>query len=108
MTAPGMPARSRVPVGASNTPDIPKRAPAPSPLSTPVQAENDGKTRGETNSGPSASLESSSSQPAEASPAAQQLAALSEKTTTKGMKSRLRRAFSFSSTQELRRATAEN
>jgi hypothetical protein len=43
-----------------------------------------------------------------ASPAVQQLSALSEKNSGKTMKSRLRRAFSFSSSQELRRATAEN
>jgi hypothetical protein len=43
-----------------------------------------------------------------ASPAVQQLSALSEKNSGKTMKSRLRRAFSFSSSHELRRATAEN
>ncbi|KAF2726035.1 hypothetical protein K431DRAFT_237093 [Polychaeton citri CBS 116435] len=42
------------------------------------------------------------------SPAAQQLAAVSDKDLNKGMKSRLRRAFSFGSAQELRRASAEN
>lgn len=42
------------------------------------------------------------------SPAAQQLAALSDKDLNKGMKSRLRRAFSFGSAQELRKASAEN
>lgn len=42
-----------------------------------------------------------------ASPAAQHLAALNDKDLNKGMKSRLRRAFSFGSAQELRRA-AEN
>jgi hypothetical protein len=41
------------------------------------------------------------------SPAVQQLSALSEK-NQKGVKSRLRRAFSFSSSHELRKATAEN
>ncbi|GAB7355135.1 hypothetical protein MBLNU459_g5710t2 [Dothideomycetes sp. NU459] len=39
------------------------------------------------------------------SPAAQHLAALSDKDLNKGYKSRLRRAFSFGSAQELRRAT---
>ncbi|KAF2485729.1 hypothetical protein BDY17DRAFT_309041 [Neohortaea acidophila] len=38
------------------------------------------------------------------SPAAQQLAAVSDRDLNKGMKSRLRRAFSFGSAQELRRA----
>jgi hypothetical protein len=42
------------------------------------------------------------------SPAVQQLSALSEKNPSKSMKSRLRRAFSFSSSQELRKASAEN
>lgn len=43
-----------------------------------------------------------------ASPAAQHLAAVSDKDLNKGMKSRLRRAFSFGSAQELRRGAAEN
>ncbi|QIW96168.1 hypothetical protein AMS68_001686 [Peltaster fructicola] len=42
------------------------------------------------------------------SPAAQQLAAVSDRDLNKGMKSRLRRAFSFGSAQELRRASAQN
>lgn len=42
------------------------------------------------------------------SPAAQHLAAVSDKDLNKGMKSRLRRAFSFGSSQELRRTSAEN
>jgi hypothetical protein len=42
------------------------------------------------------------------SPAAAQLAAVSDKDLNKGMKSRLRRAFSFGSAQELRRAAGEN
>ena len=42
------------------------------------------------------------------SPAAQHLAALSDKDLNKGMKSRLRRAFSFGSAAELRKASAEN
>jgi hypothetical protein len=42
------------------------------------------------------------------SPAVQQLHALSERDPNKGMKSRLRRAFSFGSAQELRKASAEN
>lgn len=41
-------------------------------------------------------------------PAMQQLHALSERDPNKGMKSRLRRAFSFGSAQELRKASAEN
>jgi hypothetical protein len=42
------------------------------------------------------------------SAAAAQLAAVSDKDLNKGMKSRLRRAFSFGSGQELRRAAGEN
>lgn len=42
------------------------------------------------------------------SPAAQHLAAVSDKDLNKGMKSRLRRAFSFGSSQELRKASAQN
>lgn len=42
------------------------------------------------------------------SAAAQHLAAVSDKDLNKGMKSRLRRAFSFGSAQELRRAAGEN
>lgn len=42
------------------------------------------------------------------SPAIQQLSALNDKEGGRGMKSRLRRAFSFGSAAELRRATAEN
>ena len=41
------------------------------------------------------------------SPAAQQLAAVSDKDLNKGMKSKLRRAFSFGSAQELRKAAGE-
>lgn len=46
------------------------------------------------------------SQAPAASPAVQQLAALSDKDLNKGMKSRLRRAFSFGSAAELRKASA--
>ena len=42
------------------------------------------------------------------SPAAQQLAAVSDKDLNKGMKSKLRRAFSFGSAQELRRTAGQN
>jgi len=42
------------------------------------------------------------------SPAAQHLAALSDKDLNKGMKSRLRRAFSFGTAAEMRKASGEN
>jgi hypothetical protein len=51
---------------------------------------------------------SPSSIPGQESRAAQQLAALNGNDTKKGVKSRLRRAFSFGSAAELRRASAEN
>ena len=47
-------------------------------------------------------------QPSSNSKAVQHLAALSDKESGKGMKSRLRRAFSFGSAAELRKASAEN
>ncbi|KAI9809967.1 MAG: hypothetical protein M1825_000400 [Sarcosagium campestre] len=49
-----------------------------------------------------------SSTPTVDSPAAQHLAALTDKDGKKGKKSRLKRAFSFGSAAELRRASAEN
>ncbi|KAI9779549.1 MAG: bud neck involved protein [Geoglossum umbratile] len=51
---------------------------------------------------------SPSSIPGQESRAAQQLAALNGNDTKRGVKSRLRRAFSFGSAAELRRASAEN
>ncbi|KAF2461985.1 hypothetical protein BDY21DRAFT_277431 [Lineolata rhizophorae] len=79
------------------TPDSNKR---PSPLSQSA-FENDDElsTKGDTRPGSSA---------APPSPAVQHLAALSDKDLNKGMKSRLRRAFSFGSSAELRRASAAN
>jgi hypothetical protein len=50
----------------------------------------------------------SPSKPAVPSAAVQQLTALNDKEANRGMKSRLRRAFSFGSAAELRRASAEN
>jgi hypothetical protein len=86
--------------------DVSKRISTSSPLArsaksdVEVSAAPAAKTAPQTETRPSPSSESS--------PAVQQLSALSEKASTKGVKSRLRRAFSFSSSQELRRATAEN
>ncbi|KAH9870163.1 hypothetical protein J1614_007085 [Plenodomus biglobosus] len=74
----------------SKAPEPAKRH-APSPLSNPLSP-----------SGPPSPTKSSAPQSA----AVQQLAALNDK--EKGMKSRLRRAFSFGSAAELRRASAEN
>ncbi|KAF2259355.1 hypothetical protein CC78DRAFT_556130 [Lojkania enalia] len=74
-----------------------RRVIAPSPLSNPISPS-------EPVSPAKKASEGASSSP---SPAVQQLAALNEK-ESKGMKSRLRRAFSFGSAAELRRASAEN
>jgi hypothetical protein len=99
-------------MGSASTPDLPKRMPPPSPLSNPSKTEIEAPKGADVIPGPSPSStplpESPTSESIEASPAVQQLAALTEKPSNKGMKSRLRRAFSFSSSQELRRATAEN
>ncbi|KAF2277215.1 uncharacterized protein EI97DRAFT_449929 [Westerdykella ornata] len=81
------------PSAARGTPETTKRVIAPSPLSNPI----------------SPSEPPSPAKPtAPASPAVQQLVALNDKDSSRGMKSRLRRAFSFGSAAELRRATAEN
>ncbi|KAF2442712.1 hypothetical protein P171DRAFT_455730 [Karstenula rhodostoma CBS 690.94] len=76
---------------AAKTPE-PNRRIAPSPLSQPISPS---EPTNPTPQMPSASL------------AVKQLTALNDK-DTKGMKSRLRRAFSFGSAAELRRASAEN
>ncbi|CAI6336534.1 unnamed protein product [Periconia digitata] len=68
---------------------------APSPLSQPMspsEPPSPAKKMGTSN----------------ASPAVKQLTALNDKEGGKGVKSRLRRAFSFGSAAELRRASAEN
>ncbi|KAF2756805.1 hypothetical protein EJ05DRAFT_44286 [Pseudovirgaria hyperparasitica] len=77
--------------------DANKRLVAPSPLSKPMSS---GETDSVTPSTPTETPQS---------PAVQRLTALNDgKADNKGMKSRLRRAFSFGSAAELRRATAEN
>lgn len=105
-----------IPPRGSST-DAAKRIANPSPLSNPVTM----------NTEPTASKDSFASavsaalqQPAKptyaqvangtntSSPAAQQLAALNDKEGKKSKTSRLRRAFSFGSAAELRRASAEN
>ncbi|KAF2218472.1 hypothetical protein BDZ85DRAFT_286301 [Elsinoe ampelina] len=75
-----------------------KRLAHPSPLSRSAFS-----TEGQEEKKAPASPPKSPSKP---SPAAQQLAALSDKDLNKGMKSRLRRAFSFGSAAELRKANA--
>ncbi|XP_014558919.1 hypothetical protein COCVIDRAFT_35712 [Bipolaris victoriae FI3] len=77
--------------GNSGKATEPNRRQAPSPLSHPISpSESPGQAKPEATS----------------SAAMQQLSAVNDK--EKGMKSRLRRAFSFGSAAELRRASAEN
>jgi hypothetical protein len=100
-------------MASMSTPDLTKRVPLPSPLSNPPKTEikapkGDIITKPFASPSPLPPPEPLAPESIEQSPAVQQLASLTEKTSNKGMKSRLRRAFSFSSSQELRRATAEN
>ncbi|RMY93872.1 hypothetical protein D0862_09103 [Hortaea werneckii] len=83
--------------------DANKRLAAPSPLSRSA-VDNDQSSPAKPKTYAAAAQPNASS----ASPAAAQLAAVSDKDLNKGMKSRLRRAFSFGSAQELRRAAGEN
>jgi hypothetical protein len=80
----------------------PKRLTAPSPLSKPVatppETPKDSKA-------PASPSKTPAQEPA--SPAVQQLSALTEKDPNKGVKSRLRRAFSFGSSHELKKASGE-
>ena len=76
-----------------------KRIITPSPLSKPVGGEDKPRAPG------AASVRTAGAAP---SPAVAHLSALSERDPNKGMKSRLRRAFSFGSAQELRKASAQN
>lgn len=80
---------NHVPIRGSSA-DVAKRTTAPSPLSKPLDPE-----------APAAK------DLAKGSPAAEQLAAISDG-PKKGMKNRLRRAFSFGSAAELRKASAAN
>ncbi|KAL1637945.1 bud neck involved protein [Neofusicoccum ribis] len=89
--SPNVPARG-------SSADATKRIANPSPLS---KATSDGEPP--SSSGKASATDASAGA---RSPAAQQLAALNEK--EKGVKSRLRRAFSFGSAAELRKASAEN
>ncbi|KAH0551074.1 hypothetical protein GP486_007578, partial [Trichoglossum hirsutum] len=103
--------------------DANKRLNNPSPLSKPLAMSPDSPTSDQqfdtvitlpavkvtSPTDPSAMPPlSPSSNGGQESKAAQQLAALNSSDNKKGMKSRLRRAFSFGSAAELRRASAEN
>lgn len=81
-----------------------KRMKSPSPLSKQTVEDNDPTPVGSPVKQKTYAAAAQSAVQAP-SPAAAHLAAVSDKDLNKGMKSRLRRAFSFGSAQELRRAT---
>ena len=95
--------------------DANKRLATPSPLSKPMTMPSDLPSANTTSQSSRTNKPQQTTQPAATpsqapeSPAAQQLAALSKKEEKKaGKTSRLRRAFSFGSAAELRKASAEN
>ncbi|KUJ12785.1 uncharacterized protein LY89DRAFT_737697 [Mollisia scopiformis] len=106
-----------IPPRASST-DAAKRVGTPSPLSKPVTMSPESPSSKDSfASAVNAALQepakptyaqAASANMNASSPAAQQLAALNEKEGKKSKTSRLRRAFSFGSAAELRRASAEN
>ncbi|KAI9646172.1 bud neck involved protein [Ciborinia camelliae] len=108
-----------IPVRASST-DAAKRLSSPSPLSKPVTMGTESsasKSKDSFASAVNAALQPTQSKstyaqgatsPNTTSPAARHLAALNEKEGKKSKTSRLRRAFSFGSAAELRKASAEN
>ncbi|KAH8595763.1 hypothetical protein B0O99DRAFT_141955 [Bisporella sp. PMI_857] len=103
------------PRGSSS--DAAKRITNPSPLSKPMTMSPDTKSSKESFASTVSAALQAPSKPTYAqvahganseSPAAKQLAALNDKENKKSKTSRLRRAFSFGSAAELRRASAEN
>ncbi|KAH7361000.1 hypothetical protein BKA65DRAFT_547700 [Rhexocercosporidium sp. MPI-PUGE-AT-0058] len=104
-----------IPPRASST-DAAKRIANPSPLSKPMTMSPESSVSKDSfASAVQAALQQQPAKPTyaqaaggSASPAAQQLAALNDKEGKKSKTSRLRRAFSFGSAAELRRASAEN
>lgn len=105
-TPPGSPSyaheqQRHVAVPPRGSSDFNKRISSPSPLSRPMNADANASPI-TNNVGPPTMLP-------EPSPAVQHLAALSDRNgAAKGVKSRLRRALSFSSSAELRKASAQN
>ncbi|KAF4632041.1 hypothetical protein G7Y89_g6087 [Cudoniella acicularis] len=107
-----------IPPRASSS-DAAKRTANPSPLSQPMTMSSESATPASKDSFASA-VNAALQQPSKptyaqvahganaGSPAAKQLAALNEKEGKKSKTSRLRRAFSFGSAAELRKASAEN
>lgn len=100
-TAPSIPDRSKAALTSQPIPvAVPDRPKTANPVSKPSGLSNEISSTSSPRPQTSGASQSNS-------PAVQQLSALSEK-NQKGVKSRLRRAFSFSSSHELRKATAEN
>ncbi|KAJ1337575.1 protein BNI4 [Microdochium nivale] len=90
----------------SSSSDVGKRITNPSPLSNPVNMTQDPTA---STAGSPAKPPGSSGTASGPSPAAQQLAAINEKGgPSKNKTSRLRRAFSFGSAAELRKATGQD
>jgi hypothetical protein len=87
--------------------DASKRVISPSPLSKPVNSGLE-KRPAAPSPQPPASPQVRPITATGQSPAQQHLSALNDRDPNKGMKSRLRRAFSFGSAQELRKASAQN
>ncbi|CZS95691.1 related to BNI4 Bud neck involved [Rhynchosporium graminicola] len=104
-----------IPPRASST-DAAKRIANPSPLSKPMTMSPESSVSKDSfTSAVQSVLQQAPAKPTyaqaasgPASPAAQQLAALNDKEGKKSKTSRLRRAFSFGSAAELRKASAEN
>jgi len=92
----------RVTTTASGTADARKRLTSPSPLSQAAYTRDEQSHKENGNHPAPVKTRNASS------PAAQHLAALSDQDLNKGMKSRLRRAFSFGTAAELRKASGEN
>ncbi|KAL2074951.1 hypothetical protein VTL71DRAFT_8731 [Oculimacula yallundae] len=110
-----LPRLVNIPPRASST-DAAKRIANPSPLSKPMTMSPESSVSKDSfASAVQSALQQAPAKPTyaqaaggSASPAAQQLAALNDKEGKKSKTSRLRRAFSFGSAAELRKASAEN
>jgi len=93
----------------SSSSDVGKRIVTPSPLSKPVNMTAEPAATPPAVTEPSAKTASTNATPPVLSPAAQHLAALNDKSSkSKNKTSRLRRAFSFGSAAELRKATGQD
>ena len=88
--------------------EVARRTNTPSPLSRPMTPSESPSRPAAPPSPPNGQRNIGSGQAFQHSPAVAAMAALNEKESNKGVKSRLRRAFSFGSSAELRRATGDN